>query len=63
MFDIIGRNSGNERKPNTLQKLNRMQKTLSGQEPDRVPISDFFWGGFTNRWREELGLPELLLRS
>ena len=26
------------------------------QEPDRVPISDFFWGSFLKRWREELGL-------
>jgi hypothetical protein len=26
------------------------------EEPDRVPIGDFFWGGFIRRWREELGL-------
>ena len=45
------------RKPNTLLKLDRMNKALHHQEPDRVPISDFFWGGFTQRWRQELGLP------
>lgn len=41
----------------TLKKLERMCKTLRHEEPDRVPISDFFWGGFIRRWREELGLP------
>ena len=34
-----------------------MNKALRHEEPDRVPISDFFWGGFTRRWRKELGLP------
>jgi hypothetical protein len=34
-----------------------MNKALRHQEPDRVPISDFFWGGFIQRWRQELGLP------
>jgi hypothetical protein len=33
-----------------------MKKTLRHEEPDRVPISDFFWGGFLDRWRKELGL-------
>ena len=45
------------RKPNTLVKLERMNKALHHQEPDRVPISDFFWGSFTERWRKELNLP------
>jgi len=45
------------RKDNALRKLERMNKALHHQEPDRVPISDFFWGGFIRRWREELGLP------
>ena len=57
MFDTLGKASGEERKPNTLKKLERMNKTLSHQEADRVPISDFFWGGFTERWRKDLGLP------
>ena len=45
------------RKENTLRKLDRMNKALRHEEPDRVPVSDFFWGGFIRRWREELGLP------
>jgi hypothetical protein len=39
-----------------MAKLDRMNKALRHQEPDRVPISDFFWGSFLKRWREELGL-------
>ena len=59
MFDTTGKSSAQaERKPNTLKKLERMNKALRHEEPDRVPISDFFWGGFTRRWREELGLAE-----
>lgn len=45
------------RKPNTLKKLDRMNAALRHEEPDRVPISDFFWGAFVERWRRELGLP------
>jgi hypothetical protein len=33
-----------------------MNRALAHQEPDRVPISDFFWGSFIERWRSELGL-------
>jgi hypothetical protein len=40
-----------------LGKVERLNTALRHQEPDRVPISDFFWGGFTRRWRKELGLP------
>ena len=58
MFDTVGKNSGHERKENTLKKLERMRKTLSHQEPDRVPISDFFWGSFIERWRKDLGLAD-----
>ena len=58
MFNTIGKTSATtDRKDNTLRKLERMNRALNHQEPDRVPISDFFWGGFTQRWREELGLP------
>ena len=46
-----------ERRPGTLEKLNRMSKALRHEEPDRVPISDFFWGSFIERWRRELNLP------
>ena len=45
------------RTPNCLAKLDRMRKALRHEEPDRVPVSDFFWGGFLKRWREELDLP------
>lgn len=44
------------RTTNCLAKLGRMLCALRHQEPDRVPISDFFWGSFLKRWREELGL-------
>ncbi len=47
-----------ERTANCLKKLERMDKTLHHKEPDRIPISDFFWGGFIERWRRELGLPD-----
>ena len=40
-----------------MAKLERMNKTLRHEEADRVPVSDFFWGSFVERWREELGLP------
>jgi hypothetical protein len=34
-----------------------MDAALHHREADRVPVSDFFWGGFLARWRTELGLP------
>lgn len=46
-----------DRKENTLRKLDRMNRALRHVEPDRVPISDFFWGSFVERWRQELELP------
>jgi hypothetical protein len=45
-----------ERTANCLKKLDRMKKTLGHQEADRVPVSDFFWVSFLERWRQELGL-------
>ena len=44
------------RSGNCLRKLERMTRSLRHREPDRVPISDFFWVGFLKRWREEFGL-------
>lgn len=59
MFDTFGKSSSTAgRKENTLRKLQRLHTALRHEEPDRVPISDFFWGGFTRRWRQELGLPD-----
>ena len=46
------------RTDNCLAKLERMNKALHHKEPDRVPISDFFWGSFIKRWRNELNLPD-----
>jgi hypothetical protein len=39
-----------------LAKLDRMDRALHHREADRVPVSDFFWGSFLDRWRRELGL-------
>ncbi len=47
-----------ERTANCLAKLDRMNKTLRHEEADRVPVSDFFWGSFVERWKKDLGLPE-----
>ena len=58
MFNTTGTTADTERKENTLKKLDRLKTAMQHQEPDRVPISDFFWGGFIERWREELGLPD-----
>jgi len=45
-----------ERSANCRAKLERMNKALQHQEPDRVPVSDFFWSSFVARWKRELGL-------
>ena len=58
MFETTGKAADSAaRNENTLRKLQRLRTALGHREPDRVPISDFFWGGFVRRWREELGLP------
>jgi uroporphyrinogen decarboxylase len=44
------------RTDNCRTKLARMDATLHHREADRVPVSDFFWGGFLSRWKKELGL-------
>ena len=39
-------------------KIDRIKKTLKYRvEPDRVPIHDFFWEEFLDRWRKEMSLP------
>ncbi len=45
------------RSASALAKRNRMNCALHHRESDRVPVSDFFWGSFVERWRRELGLP------
>jgi hypothetical protein len=44
------------RRARAQPKLERMRKALAHEEPDRVPVSDFFWGTFVERWRRELQL-------
>jgi uroporphyrinogen decarboxylase len=46
-----------KRTDNCIAKLERMKCALHHQEGDRVPVSDFFWGSFLKRWRDDLGLP------
>ena len=46
-----------ERTAKCLAKLERMNKSLRHEEPDRVPVSDFFWGSFVERWKKDLDLP------
>lgn len=59
MFETQGLRLGiANRLPSTLLKLDRIRKALKHEEPDRVPITDFFWGGFTKRWRNDLNLPD-----
>ncbi|NLA92644.1 MAG: hypothetical protein GX842_04280 [Spirochaetales bacterium] len=41
-----------------LEKLERVNKALRNEEPDRVPVSDFFWGSFLERWKRDLDLPQ-----
>jgi len=58
LFDTTGQSSAQPgRNENTRRKLGRMNRALRHEEPDRVPISDFFWGSFIERWRQDLGLP------
>ena len=47
-----------ERTPACLAKLDRVNKALRHEEGDRVPVSDFFWGSFLERWRTEKRLPD-----
>jgi hypothetical protein len=54
MMNIPGQLEG--RTSNCIAKLDRMNKALRHEEADRVPVSDFFWGSFLKRWREEMGL-------
>ena len=59
MFDTFGSATDtSSRSENTRRKLARLNAALRHEEPDRVPISDFFWGRFIERWRRELKLPE-----
>ena len=45
------------RNPAAAAKVARMNTALRHEEPDRVPVGEFYWGSFLERWRKELGLP------
>ncbi|MCK5153180.1 MAG: hypothetical protein KAQ93_02385, partial [Spirochaetales bacterium] len=59
MFEVRSKSVDSElkRTPNCLKKLDRMNKTLHHKEADRIPVGDYFWGQFLDRWKKELNLP------
>lgn len=42
---------------NCLKKLARVHKALRHEEPDQVPVSDFFWTDFLEKWRKYYNFP------
>lgn len=57
MLNFKGSSKGSEtRTESAKQKVNRLQKAANHEEPDRIPIGEFFWSSFTQRWRSELNL-------
>lgn len=49
--------NGVQRRPAALAKVERLKKAARYEEPDRIPIGEFFWNSFTERWKRELNLP------
>ena len=47
-----------ERSERAMRKVERVSAALHHREADRVPVSDFFWGSFIDRWRDDLNLPD-----
>jgi uroporphyrinogen decarboxylase len=47
-----------DRSTKAQAKVDRMNAALQHEEPDRIPLGEFYWGAFLSRWRKELGLPE-----
>ncbi len=41
-----------------INKLNRIQKTLSCRQPDRIPVFELFWDKFIEKWKIEKNLPQ-----
>ena len=39
------------------KKTERVLKAFKHEEPDQIPVHDFFWTEFLKRWRIALGLP------
>lgn len=46
-----------EKTEKALGKIERVRTSLRCEQPDRIPLCDFFWTQFVERWRRELGLP------
>ncbi|MCG8684202.1 MAG: hypothetical protein MI892_04965, partial [Desulfobacterales bacterium] len=58
MFNFKGKAIDSiSRKESTLKKVERLRKSAKHEEPDRIPVGEFFWSSFSNRWRNELNLP------
>lgn len=57
---VTGKNTTGDlkRTPGCLKKLERMNRALRHEEPDQIPVGDFFWGQFIHRWKKDLKLPE-----
>ncbi len=58
MFNYTGKSNKSKRSANAIKKVKRLQMAANHQEPDRIPIGEFYWNSFIERWRSELGLPE-----
>ena len=63
MFETVGKVVSSSRKPGTQAKLDRLRKTLRHEEPDRVPVSDFFWGGSSVGGARNWGCPPMPIRT
>ena len=37
------------------EKISRLRAALKHEEPDRVPVGEFFWTGFLNQYRDRFG--------
>lgn len=58
MFNYTGKSNQSERTENALKKVKRLQASANHKEPDRIPVGEFFWNSFIERWRKELQLPD-----
>jgi len=38
------------------EKIERVTKALSHEEPDRIPLGEFYWGGFLENLKKHLGI-------
>ena len=47
-----------QKTPKARAKIARVTQALRHQEPDRIPLFEYYWTAFLRRWRQELGLPD-----